>query len=140
MAQSATLDFSPAAWAVAGKHRSGTSARNPATLRQLACWIRQIRECGSLVALESRTCARFEAASFGAEARARSRLRRWIFLVHIKRARSFRAWPRRGAGISFYRVARAFRCSARRLEDRSVQAVARSGSKVRLDHRVLGQF
>jgi len=62
MAQSATLDFSPAAWAVAGKHRSGTSTRNPATLRQLACWIRQIRECGSLVALESRTCARFEAA------------------------------------------------------------------------------
>src|SRR5213592_253112 len=60
MAQSATLHFSPAAWAAADNHRSGTSARNPTTLRQRACRLCQIHERGSLVALESRTCARFK--------------------------------------------------------------------------------
>src|SRR5881227_3565063 len=54
MAQSATLHFSPAARAAADNHRSGTSARNPTTLRQRACrlcqytnvdpWLRLNRE------------------------------------------------------------------------------------------------
>src|SRR5262249_9974949 len=124
LAQSAALDFSHSAWADAGQNRSRTRPGNSASLCEFFCWIRQVREHRTVVAIESGARAGFETSSFGVQARARSRLWRRIFFIHRQKPGSFRPGVGYRTRRSFHRTARAFQSSARSLEDQRVRSIA----------------